>query len=234
DADESPDLFEGDIELTPDEVSLLSSQTFDDVTKRNAHLHRQGLWRARTIPYEIDTVLVNKGFKDSIASAVQAFHTGTCLRWVKRSNEKNWILFKYGQACKSRVGKTWLTEGAQGITLSDGCNRSGTIIHEMMHAIGFWHEQSRPDRDQHVEVMWENIEQGQEHEFAKYGHDMIDTLGVAYDYESVMHYGRQSFSKNKKATIQALGDPTRGLGRTDGLSSLDIMKINLLYDCKSK
>ena len=33
-------------------------------------------------------------------------------------------------------------------------------MHEIMHAIGFWHEQSRPDRNLYVEVLWENIKDG--------------------------------------------------------------------------
>ena len=64
----------------------------------------------------------------------------------------------------------------------------GSAIHELGHVIGFWHEQSRTDRDSYVTILWENIMIGKETQFQKYSHSLIDSLGVAYDYESVMHY----------------------------------------------
>ena len=55
------------------------------------------------------------------------------------------------------MGKVFWTDVGQEVSLGSGCNQKGTIMHEIMHAIGFWHEQSRPDRNQYVEVLWENI-----------------------------------------------------------------------------
>ena len=55
------------------------------------------------------------------------------------------------------MGKIFWADVGQEVSLGSGCNKKGTIMHEIMHAIGFWHEQSRPDRNQYVEVLWENI-----------------------------------------------------------------------------
>ncbi len=51
--------------------------------------------------------------------------------------------------------------GSQIINLSkNGCVYKGTVVHELMHAIGFYHEQNRPDRNQYIKVAYENILSG--------------------------------------------------------------------------
>ena len=59
--------------------------------------------------------------------------------------------------CGSNIGRSI---GPQAITLELGCSLAPHIIHEVMHALGFWHEHTRPDRDDYVKVIWENIKEG--------------------------------------------------------------------------
>ena len=62
-------------------------------------------------------------------------------------------------SCWSSVGKRY-SPGYQQLSLGPGCRHHGTVVHELMHALGFWHEQSRPDRNKFIEIFWENIRQG--------------------------------------------------------------------------
>ena len=86
----------------------------------------------------------------------------------------------------NQVGKN-LYAGAQDVSLyAPGCVRErGTPAHEFVHALGFWHEQSRPDRDNYVTIFWNNIDPSQQGNFAKYSTG-IDLLGFPYDYYSIM------------------------------------------------
>ena len=50
--------------------------------------------------------------------------------------------------------------GGQTISIGNGCERIGTVVHEIMHAIGIYHEQSRTDRDDYVTIALENVDSG--------------------------------------------------------------------------
>ena len=74
----------------------------------------------------------------------------------------------------------------------------------------------------------------EDHNFNKYSRHDIDLLKVPYDFDSIMHYGRKSFSKNGKDTIRSILDPNRPLGQRNGFTDLDAHEINALYDCSGK
>ena len=66
----------------------------------------------------------------------------------------------FGLRCWSNIGREYSVPGAQELSIGEGCNTKGIITHELMHALGFWHEQSRTDRDDYIAVLWENIKKG--------------------------------------------------------------------------
>ena len=69
------------------------------------------------------------------------------------------------------------------------------------HAIGLHHEQNRPDREDYVTIIEENIRQDFDFnpilQFSKYNSYEINSEGIPYDYDSIMHYGKNAFSKDR-------------------------------------
>ncbi len=114
-----------------------------------------------------------------------------------------------------------------------GCTYKGTTVHEFLHALGFWHEQNRPDRDNFVKISYENIQDGMADQFDKYTGKYFST---PYDYNSIMHYDETAFSKNGLKTItplQAGIDLIPSYDKTDAqiLSALDVQAIRARYQC---
>ena len=64
----------------------------------------------------------------------------------------------------------------------------GIAIHEIGHAIGLFHEQSRPDREQFVTIQWDNIATQNYDQFEAVDWTMAKTFNISYDFGSVMHY----------------------------------------------
>ena len=131
--------------------------------------------------------------------------------------------------CCSFVG--FLNYGCQRVSIAQNCLNHATILHEIGHTIGFWHEQSRPDRDEHVSVLLYNIVPRYRTNFLKKDRSQVNSMGVPYDYNSIMHYPEGAFSRQPgRATLlsKEWGIP---LGNAHELSPLDVLQANKLYKC---
>lgn len=221
------ELYQGDMDLDPELKEYIRSGGLS----RNAIRARKRLWSTRIIPYRIPSWMSH--ITSNVLKAINDFHSKTCIRFVQyRGYHRDYIEFSNTYGCSSKVGRHYAQPGKQAISIGDGCNNVGTIIHELMHTVGFFHEQSRSDRDKYVKIYWENILDGQSDQFDKYSWRTIDELGVSYDYQSIMHYDRLAFTKNGLPTILAIGNENMEFKSPDfKLSTRDAVEINALYDC---
>jgi len=217
-------LFEGDI----DNVSMDDLRQMRKGESRNAIRDSWRKWPGATIPYIISSVF-SQHERSVIAKAMKEYHDKTCIRFRPRTSEKAFIHIMKGNGCSSSVGRTG---SQQTVSLGNGCVYTGIVMHELMHASGFWHEQSRADRDKYITIMWNNIMSGMEYNFLKYDLRKIDHLGASYDTCSVMHYGATAFAKSYgKPTIVPKQAGECKLGQRNGFSDTDIRKLNTLYEC---
>ncbi len=254
-------LFEGDLKLSKE--FILDHYNFssvpggeklrdllievDDGSNSSKRIERRGagkkgainLWTNGIVRYRISSG-ISQSTATLIRRAMDHFEDHTCLSFVTASSGDYIDFINTDSGCYSNIGRI---VGRQVINLqSPGCETFGIIVHEIGHAIGFWHEQSRPDRDQYVNILLGNIESDKAFAFMRKNDNEVNSLNSIYDYGSIMHYGKSYFSKpgcsgsgcttisvNNQAEYNRQGTPR--LGQRNGLSIEDIRQTNLLYGC---
>ncbi len=179
----------------------------------------------------------------------------TCVRFVPRTTQTHYIVFFSGDGyvflytnfvilnniatlafcvvyrCYSYVGRLHSIYQPQGVSLGPGCVTFNTAAHEIGHAIGFYHEHTRADRDEYISVLTSNIRDGQAGNFQKFGVGQALTFGYGYDYASIMHYRGNSFQRQRGSSTIIAKDANIVFGSARELSPLDILKANALYSC---
>ncbi|KAM9056273.1 meprin A subunit beta [Megaptera novaeangliae] len=211
------DLFEGDIRL-------------DGVQERNSITGERYRW-PHTIPYVLDDSL-EMNARGVILNAFERYRLKTCIDFKPWSGEPNYILVFKGNGCWSSVGNSRI--GRQELSIGKGCDKIATVQHEFLHALGFWHEQSRSDRDDYVSIIWDRIISGKENNFKSYDDQKADSLNVPYDYSSVMHYSKTAFQNGSEPTIVTrIPDFMDVIGQRMDFSDSDLLKLNQLYNCSS-
>lgn len=219
-------FYQGDI-IVEDEDHLIQIVNGDPQGQLSAIRNPQKAWPGGSIPYVISSSFSSQE-RGLIARAMAEYHQKTCIRFVPRSSHRDYIHILRGQGCSSSIGRNG---GSQVVSLGNGCVHFGVIIHELMHAAGFWHEQSRYDRDNYVTIYWANILPGLQYNFDKNSNAFTTDLGLPYDYSSIMHYGSYAFTKTYGAPTIVPKRSGVTIGQRNGFSELDIQSLNLLYKC---
>jgi len=187
------------------------------------------LWPNKTVRYRWADG-IDGGAKSVLQSAMNTWEASTSIRFVEDTDSAGgYALFtsKDGAGCISDVGHRG--PGAVGeLNLGSGCHKKWVALHELGHLMGLWHEQSREDRDSHIDIDWDNIQDGFAAELDKYSKTSAGKDRGAYDFDSVMHYGSYAYAKdeNKPVITKKNGDT---IEQSTVLSAGDISAIEAMY-----
>jgi hypothetical protein len=220
----SSQQFEGDIlgidtEIDPSNLKELAKNFVKDESKR---------WPGGVVAFQLSTFFRPLD-RSNIRAAMDVIQAKTCVKFRPKTDETDYVYIAPGFGCSSFVGK----QGNQQVSVLQvaGCMKPGIIQHDLMHSLGFYHEQSRTDRDTYVDINWENIAYDNKKQFQSYSDAEVTDFGEPYDFGSVMHYGMNDFAVNPdQYTIRPKAEfASFTIGQRDGISEIDVKKINLAY-----
>jgi len=209
----------------------------EESADRNAIIHgvAYSKWPKKIIPFIISDKYTEDE-RNIIIQAMKVYHSKTCIRFKnKLDSDENYVHIFQGSGCYSHIGMRGF--GEQELSLGNGCVYESIVLHELMHAAGFEHEQSRIDRDKYITVNFDNVEDKQAHNFKKYDKDSFTDLGTKYDLCSLMHYDEYAFTKEsgKKTIVLKRANPCKyTVGTAESFTKIDLLKINKLYKCNGE
>ncbi|CAG7720316.1 unnamed protein product [Allacma fusca] len=202
-------------------------------------------WPGGRIPFSFAPGYTKQEMND-IRLAMDYIQEFTCIRFQskKQKTDQNFLYIrKLSGKCSSFVGN--IQKGPQQVALDPDTKKCGSpsfpghVLHELVHAIGFFHEHARNDRDNYIDIRYENLPDD-DRTRKNYNTNEDNNLdaeffGVPYNYGSIMHYSRRAGSRNGKDTI--IPKKTRGvqpglrgeLGQREKLSYGDIKMIQTMY-----
>ncbi|XP_069182918.1 blastula protease 10-like [Procambarus clarkii] len=220
-------LYQKDMLLTPQQwQALRERKTVANLTTR----WPAGPDGSPLVPY----ITVSPVDVEAVKVGLKHWMSNTCVKFALTTNtQQPHLRFIQDTGCYSFFGRQ--TTNGQNVSIGIGCTEVGTVAHEIGHALGFVHEQSRPERNKYVTVVPENIVPDLMHNFEYYLSSDINNYNITYDYSSVMHYGPTYFTNNGKVTLSTKDYFAQGLiGQRIGLSHRDKHMANIMYGCIGK
>ncbi|KAK4296811.1 hypothetical protein Pmani_030720 [Petrolisthes manimaculis] len=225
------ELFEGDIMLTKEQWRMLKEERKFQNYGSELYKWQPGPSGFPLVPYRFESsVAAGSAAANAIAAGIAHWESNTCLQFEQTTNTAQpHLRFIVGSGCWSYIGRLFQNfPNGQQVSIGRGCETMGIVAHEIGHAIGFNHEQSRSDRDDYVVIHFDNIRSSASGNFNQ--RNTIDV--VTYDYESIMHYSTKAFSFNGFPTISTIDSSKNHLiGNRDALTFNDILLANLMYGC---
>ncbi|XP_063372544.1 astacin-like [Cydia amplana] len=227
---ENSGKYQGDILL--DEVQVQGMlEAF--ASGRNAYIWPNTKWPDNVVVYEFAQGHFTQAAQNAILNGMAAIERNSCVRFrLRTNNDRNYVrITNYNDGCYAHVGY-WSTRGIHILNLTwPSCSLHTTIVHEWLHSLGFVHMQSTHNRDDYVRIMWENIWPGMEYNFDKYATNIVNNMGLPYEYASSMHYGGYGFSINGRPAMVALYDWHGLMGQQDYVTYWDYLRVRRHYDC---
>ncbi|XP_063421977.1 serine-rich adhesin for platelets-like [Mytilus trossulus] len=199
-----------------------------DPSKRNFAPNIK-LWPGKIVPYEINSTFTADE-RTKILNAIADFNRKTCVQWIPydSNTHDHYVYFNDGTGCNSYVGQIRYIPQYVNLKRSS-CLTNGIIIHEMLHAVGSYHEMSRKDRDNYMTVEMSNIIGGT----GNVNYKLQQTSDISpFDPASDVMYNIYSFSTNGDKTVlfhDWRQEFLAGTGKT--LSFYDIADVTAAYGC---
>ncbi|EDW89734.1 seminal metalloprotease 1 [Drosophila yakuba] len=224
--------IETDPELT---AGYIEGDMVPSLEGRNGLRNETFRWPNRVVYYYINRD-IDTEHRNHILRGIRIIEQSSCLVFKEATTDQEYYVNVTSEAggCFSYVGYRNRVQqlNLQNYALDTGCFRLGTIVHEFLHALGFYHQQSTWNRDDYVRIAEENITAGTEGNFNKYDNETVEDYGEPYDYSSVLHYTAYAFSKNGEMTIVPLQEGAEELmGQRLQMTQSDINKLNVMYKC---